>query len=220
MDKRSVLPVGTALLDAGYRVALVDLRGHGESTGDYLTYGLVDARDVSAVLDSLAVHAPLGATGAYGFSYGAAVALELAASDGRIASVVAVAPFSSLRRVVNDYEQRYLPAPLKLIPDAWFQDAVDRAGRRAGFDPDGRSPAAAIARSHGPVLLIHGESDTQVPPYHSRTLASAGGARTRLVTVPNESHASIPTDLSGTVRRETVAWFDGVIANRAPPAPR
>ena len=42
-----------ALAFAGYRVALVDLRGHGRSTGEYLTYGVREAQDVSQVIDAM-----------------------------------------------------------------------------------------------------------------------------------------------------------------------
>ena len=211
MDKRSLVPVAAALLDDGYRVVLTDLRGHGESSGDYLTYGAVEARDVSAVLDSVLVSEPAGPVGVFGFSYGAVVALELAARDERIHSVIAVAPFSSLRKVVADYEKEYLPAPLQLIPDRWFQGAVDEAGRLARFDPDARAPLAVMAGLRPSVLLIHGDADTQVPAYHSRALAQAAGGRARLVTLPNESHATIFA--SRAVRRETIAWFDGSLAS-------
>ena len=38
---------------AGYRAVLVDLRGHGRSTGKYLTYGVQEAQDISQVIDAL-----------------------------------------------------------------------------------------------------------------------------------------------------------------------
>src|SRR5215831_9206830 len=44
---------GTMLADAGYRAVLVDLRGHGRSTGDFMSYGVVEARDLSQALDAL-----------------------------------------------------------------------------------------------------------------------------------------------------------------------
>ena len=213
MDKRSLVPLAVALLDDGYRVVLTDLRGHGESSGDYLTYGAVEADDVATVLDSALEREPAGPVGVYGFSYGAVVALELGARDARIQSVVAVAPFSSLRKVVADYEREYLPAPLRLIPDGWFQSAVDEAGRLARFDPDAGSPLALMNGVRQNVLLVHGDADTQIPPYHSRELAQAARGRARLVMLPNESHATI--SVSQAVRRETLAWFDRNLASQS-----
>ena len=208
-DKRSLIGMGQALSDAGYRAVLVDLRGHGESSGRFLTYGQVEAKDVSSVLDALEARGTeLGCTGAYGFSYGASVAIELGARDRRIRSVVAVAPFSTLREVIGDYRQKYLPPPLSSIPDAWFQAAIDDAATLADFDPVHSAPLLAAARSSANLLLIHGLGDTQVPLRHSQALFGAARGNACLLTVPGADHATMPSDPTGVVRRQTVAWFD------------
>ncbi len=208
-DKRSLIGMGEALSDAGYRAVLVDLRGHGESSGRFLTYGEVEAKDVSSVLDALEARgSPLGCTGAYGFSYGGSVAVELGARDRRIAAVVAVAPFSTLRGVLADYRQKYLPPPLSAVPDAWFQGAIEDAAALADFDPDRSAPLLAAAQSNANLLLIHGTNDTQVPLRHSQALFGAARGNACLLTVPGADHATMPADATGIVRRETVAWFD------------
>jgi pimeloyl-ACP methyl ester carboxylesterase len=207
MDKRSLVPVALALSDAGYRAVLVDLRGHGESTGRFLTYGVAEARDLSAILDALGERSR-GGVGVYGFSYGAAVAIELSARDARIGAVVSIAPFSSLREVTADYERNYLPGPLRFVPDAWFQRAVDAAGARARFDPDRAAPARAVTRSTAPVLLVHGDADTQVPLRHSTAIAQAAGKRAELMEIPGATHADMPADRTGTIRRAAVEWFE------------
>ena len=216
MDKRSLAPMAAALAADGYRVVLVDLRGHGESSGRYLTYGGVEVRDISSVLDALRERGlTLGCTGVYGFSYGGAVALELSARDPRITAVVAVASFSSLREVMNDYRHKYLPAALNVIPSAWFQGAVDEAGRIAAFDPDRIAPLRAVGQSAAALLLIHGTADTQVPLRHSEALFGAAAGNARLVTVAGAEHAAMPGDSTGVVRRETLAWFDQWLAGSA-----
>lgn len=207
LDKRSVAPLAPALVDAGFRVVLVDLRGHGESTGKYLTYGSLEARDVIQVLDALGARVPLGPVGVFGYSYGGAVAVMTGALDPRVRAVVAASPFASLRSVMVDYERKYLPAPLSLVPDAWFQGAVDDAAKLAGFDPDRSTTLALAPRSQEPVLLIHGLADTQVSPNHSRALDAALGGRAELRLLPGETHESILLDRSGRVRAATTAWF-------------
>jgi len=209
MDKRSLAPMGAALAADGYRAVLVDLRGHGESSGRYLTYGSVEVEDISRVLDALRARGlTLGCTGVYGFSYGGAVALELSARDPRVTAVVAVSSFSTLRDVVDDYRRKYLPGVLSVIPSAWFQGAVDEAGRIAQFDPDRIAPLRAVSRSSAALLLIHGTADTQVPLRHSQALFGAATGNARLVTVAGAEHAAMPGDSTGVVRRETLAWFD------------
>jgi dipeptidyl aminopeptidase/acylaminoacyl peptidase len=161
------------------------------------------------VLDQLTAQGePLGCTGAYGFSYGGAVAIELAARDPRIGTVVAAAPFSSLRSVIDDYRDKYLPAPLSSVPDSWFQSAIDQASKIANFDPDTSAPLLAVGRSSPNLLLIHGTADTQVPLRHSQALFQAARGNTRLLMLTGADHSTLPGDPTGAVRRETVAWFD------------
>ena len=213
MDKRSLLPMALAVSDAGYWAVMVDLRGHGESGGDYLTYGAADAADISRLLDALQSDGlALGGVGIYGFSYGAVAAIDVAARDTRVVSVVAVAPFCSLRQVIGDYRRKYLPEVLRLVPDSWFQSAVDDAGWWAGFDADAAAPLRSVANTRAEVLLIHGDADTQVPLRHSQSLAQASAGRAHLVVVPGATHDAMPIDASRIIRDRTVAWFDGSLA--------
>jgi pimeloyl-ACP methyl ester carboxylesterase len=85
-QKRSLLPVARQLAGDGYRAVLVDLRGHGRSSGRWLTYGVVEAADLGQVLDALERDNLLaGPVGVYGTSYGAACAVMLAGRDPRCA---------------------------------------------------------------------------------------------------------------------------------------
>jgi len=187
-DKRSMRGWGRMLAAAGLRAVLVDLRGHGRSTGDWLSYGVVESRDLAQVLDAVEARGlRAGSVGVMGISYGAAVAIEWAGSDPRIEAVVAVAPFASLRSVVPGY------APIPL-PASFVSGAIDMAGRRGAFDPDSASAVVAIARCHAPVLLVHGQDDHRIPAWHSQLILAAGREHTELLLVPGAGHRSIADD--------------------------
>ena len=94
-DLRQVYRLTTpALLDAGYRVATMDLRGHGESDTTFTAYG-----DAAAASDALALVEELGATaGARAVLFGnsmCAAASVIAAADrpDLLAGVVLAGPF-------------------------------------------------------------------------------------------------------------------------------
>ncbi|MCC6897394.1 MAG: alpha/beta fold hydrolase [Polyangiaceae bacterium] len=208
LDKRSMLPSALSHLNAGYRVVLLDLRGHGRSGGGYLTYGVDDARDVSAVLDGLEARGiRLGPVGVHGFSYGAATALELSARDPRVRAVVAVSSFSSLRSVTRDYVRWQLPALAPAVPDAWLDSAVDLGALWAGFDADAAAPARAAARTRAAVLIVHGSDDPQVSPDNARAIAEACAGRAELQVLAGETHASVLADARGEVRLAATRWF-------------
>ena len=125
---------------------LVDSRGHGHSSGDWLTYGVQESRDLSQLVDALGIDGPLGVMG---ISYGGATAVEWAAREPRVRAAVAVAPFASLRDIVPIYTPRTLPLVGWLIPHFVQMRTVDAAGRLGGFDPDAASPRAAARATHG-----------------------------------------------------------------------
>ena len=50
---RAMLPHTRRLAHHGYRAVLVDLRGHGKSDGQYLTYGVQESDDLVRVIDAL-----------------------------------------------------------------------------------------------------------------------------------------------------------------------
>lgn len=192
---------GELLAGAGMRAVLVDLRGHGRSTGDVLSYGVLDARDLAAVVDALAARGPgVGRVGALGISYGAATAIEWAGRDARVERVVAIAPFASLAEVVPGYA----PVPL---PDLFVACAIARAGAMGGFNPAEASPRAAIARTAAAVLLFHGTADERIPPRHSQELLAAGAGHTELVLVDGATHETIGDDPGGGLRSRALQWL-------------
>ena len=54
-EVRAVVPEARILAGAGYHLLLIDLRGHGLSEGDQLTYGYREAWDVQTAVDYLAL---------------------------------------------------------------------------------------------------------------------------------------------------------------------
>lgn len=209
-DKSALAGLGNRLASRGFCVVLPDLRGHGRSSGDWLTYGVREARDLSRLVDVVQTSGRCeGRVGALGFSYGAAVAIQLAAIDVRVRSVVAIAPFSSLDAVVPDYVRAYLGWAGALIPRQVIAAGVGRAGKLGDFNPDAASPIAAIRHTEAKVLLIHGRKDGHVPFQHSVALHSAAGENSELLLLEGEDHYSISSDRHGIIAGRGVDWLRG-----------
>jgi len=204
-----MLSPARSLAAAGYRAVLVDLRGHGRSTGEFLTFGVQEARDLSQVIDDLYRRGlAAGPLGVYGISYGATTAIHLAGCDPRIRAVVAVAPFSTMRDEVPDFGRVMVPGLGWVIPADTYQRAIDEAGRVADFDPDRASAVEAIRRTTAPVLLIHGTNDWIVPHRHSVRLHEAAPDHTQLLSVPWYGHVVIWGDPTCEVAQRAREWFD------------
>ena len=88
-----MLPAARKLARDGYRVVLVDLRGCGRSSGEWISWGGIEIHDMSQLLDELHRRGLADdRVGVVGFSYGGSLGIQLAAVDRRVKAVVALRP--------------------------------------------------------------------------------------------------------------------------------
>ncbi len=87
---------------------------------------------------------------------GAAIALQAAADEPRVAAVVAVASISDLRTAANER------APF-FASRGNIEEALRIAEQQGKFVVAEVSPVAAARQIRAPVLLIHGERDERRP---------------------------------------------------------
>lgn len=204
-----MVDIAQALADDGYRAVVVDLRGHGGSTGDMLTFGVHEARDLSRVIDELDARGLLaGNLGVFGHSYGATTAIHLAALDPRVQAVVATAPFADMRDEVPHYVRTILPGVGHLLSDDFYNRLVDDAARRGGFDPDNASAAVAAMHVRAPILLLHGLEDIVVPPVNSQRIYQGAPAGSKLIYLRDIGHFGVWLDVDGRVEKHTLDWFE------------
>ncbi len=176
------LRLGNQLADRGWDVILMDLRGHGFSGGDYITWGAKEKRDVKAVVDHVVAHEAVSdRVYAFGSSMGGAVAVQYAAIDDRCKGVIALSPpldaINVFRRI------------LCLTTESQFQSAVIKAGEIAGFNPAEASTLAAAQQLDCPIVLVHGAWDLLIPATHSEAIFDTTAApRKRLVRMRFAGH--------------------------------
>jgi alpha-beta hydrolase superfamily lysophospholipase len=193
-NRASAIGIAERFTARGFTVIAYDSRAHGESTGDACTYGYYEKKDLGRVLDTVRA-TPIVVLG---HSLGAAVALQAAAVDDRISSVVAVETFSDLRTVARE-------RALFVLTEGMIANAFAEAESRAAFIVNDVSPVAAAARIRVPVLLVHGADDRETKPDHSRRVYDALTGPKRLIIVPNAGHnRSLTTEVWTEIER----WLD------------
>jgi alpha-beta hydrolase superfamily lysophospholipase len=190
-DKRNLVGGALGHTARGLRAIAIDSRGHGESAGRYLTYGVEEALDLVQLVDALEQRGllakPLSVVGS---SYGGATALQYAARDPRVDRVVALAPFASLREVVPAYIAWKLGPLALLVPSALIDDLLDGATGQAAFDADAACPRCVAPAIQASVLLIHSRDDERIPWQHSAAIQKALRSPVELMLVDGADHVS------------------------------
>jgi uncharacterized protein len=199
------------LLRAEYSVVMMDARAHGASEGKMATYGWLERRDTTAIIDALyASLAPAHPQHlfALGESKGAAMALQSVAADPRIEAVVAEAAFASLREAAYDYAglQKYpLLGKTLFAPGAWTM--IYRGESLAGFPAAEVSPQKSVAARNFPVLLICDGADTTLPCRHTRKIFAAVTGPKELWEVPDAFHTAAITYQPAEFARRVLAFL-------------
>ena len=172
--------------EKGWKAMMADQRGHGESEGKTITFGVKERFDV---LDWInwAVKRFGEEQDIYlvGISMGAATVL-MAAGEGlppQVKGIWADCGYSSPEAVLrHTIRTRRLPEGA-----GWF---VTRLGARlfGGFDPREATALDAVARIKIPVLIIHGQNDGMVPHEMGAELSEACGGQVEFLSVPGAHH--------------------------------
>ena len=168
--------VGERLAKKGYDVVLMDLRAHGRSGGQFITYGGKEKPDVKAVLDKLiAQKAVSDKVYAFGGNLGASVAIQYAAIDPRCQGVVAIAPYKDFRSMAR--------LGMPLVSEAEFKRVMEAAGKMGEFTPEEASAVEAAKKLACPLLVIQGLLDVSVPLDHGKAIYDAAGGPKKLTIV-------------------------------------
>jgi uncharacterized protein len=163
----------------GFNVLALDYRGYGGSAGSPSLPGV--QRDIDAALAALLARGDVDPRRIvlFGQSLGGALAIHYAARGAHhlnLRAVIADSAFADYGLIVREKMAGFfLTWPLQWLPALTVDNRY--------------SPRAAIhAVSPIPLLLIHGEADSIVPPHHSRQLYEAAAQPKELWIVPAAGH--------------------------------
>lgn len=185
----AMAPWALRLAEDGWRCVLVDLRGHGKSTGRQIFFGVQEALDLSQLLDALAregqVVAPIAAIGE---SYGAALALRWKGVDPRIDSVVAIAPYAVLSNAVLNICHDYA----KWLPAGLVKAGLRKLPSTVKVEPDELDPVMVLARNPVAALFVAGGADKIAPPKDVQELFWVSASGSELEVIPHATHEALP----------------------------
>ncbi len=169
----------------GFNVILVDQRAHGESEGNTICFGVKEKYDVLSwvnyTVERFGKDVKICLSG---ISMGAATVLESTALElpENVKCVIADSPYSSAKEII-----KIVCAQMK-VPVWVTYPFVLLGGKIYGHLNLSGGAESAVKRAKIPVLLLHGEADTFVPPEMSKRIYDACASEKFLYLFPDAGH--------------------------------
>jgi len=230
--RQVMLPRSVFLVHGGYHVLAIDLRGHGESGGRFISPGLVERRDVLGAIRYVRTRGERGPIALFGVCQGGVASLFAAAESPEVRAVITDSAFASgydVARNLRNYfvhdpagsrgrtgiadprnpwvramfRITYLPGIVSSVALVYYL----RTGVWLGSDlVSALSPAARISC---PVLVISGEADWIVPPADARKIFTVIPNRSKtFLSFPNASHDGAWSSAPEQYRKLVLAFLD------------
>ncbi len=219
-------PDALRALALGYNVLLPDLRGHRPSEGEFVTYGLLEKRDLELALESARERfgIDLGRLGVHACSAGTLTALEFSANKESVRALWIESPYADPAEMARHYLSVATGLPRALLAlTSWL--AIRRAVNRVRRDlhlTDPRAgiraidPVAALGRVSAKVCLVHGETDLLVPPRFGARLRAALPAGSTIWNVEGAGHCHHDDEAAKKVAEEYARRWTGFFGESLP----
>lgn len=201
-DKANILQA-THFLSEKYNLLLFDFRYFGESEGRYSTGGVKESKDILAAIEFLKNDKNFTKIGAIGFSMGGAAILM---SESKDLKAIVIDSAYATGDMILERLYVFFPGVLKL-PFVWLTKFYALLFFK--INANEISPLNSIRELESPILLIHGEKDSQIPVENTRLLyESSDKNRTELWIVPEADHGTAFALYPEEYKNRVIQFFD------------
>lgn len=154
--------------DLGFNVLLPDMRGHGESPYNNISFGFSDNSDVTEWIKYIIENDEKARIALFGVSLGAAAVTVTASADlpDNVRLVIADSCYTSMKELLKEYVKAETPFSALLVTELTSAFAKNKIG----CSPEDTDTISILQNVELPVMFINGEDDSVVPPLLSKRL--------------------------------------------------
>ncbi|MDV2582452.1 alpha/beta hydrolase [Alkalibacillus haloalkaliphilus] len=173
--------------ELGYNVLLSDLRGHGDSEGEYIGFGWHDRLDLIDWVNRVVEHqGPETEIVLHGLSMGAAAVLMASGEDlpDQVKAIVADSGYTGVYDLFEYQMDRMYNLPsFPVLPTTSLVTKV-----RADYSLKEASALDQVKQAEVPILYIHGKKDAFVPTSMTEELYEATNSEAQIKLFEDAGH--------------------------------
>lgn len=173
--------------DMGYNILIPDLRGHGESEGNYIGMGWYDRLDILKWIDLILNENENSKIILHGVSMGAAT-VSMTSGEELPSNIKAIISDCGYTSVWEQFSHQL--KSMYSLPNFPIMNASSAIARfKAGYGLKEASALKQVEKSKTPILFIHGDEDDFVPYKMMDELYDATSSDKERLTVKGAGHA-------------------------------
>ena len=159
-NRNAMWDYGYMFSEEGYNILLPDMRGHGESEGNYIGMGWLDRKDVVKWIDLICQQDPEAEIILHGVSMGGGTVMMTSGEElpANVKAIVEDCGYTSVWDIFSDE----MKALFNLPDFPLLHTASVIAKIRAGYTFQEASAREQVAKTQVPMLFIHGSADNFV----------------------------------------------------------
>jgi pimeloyl-ACP methyl ester carboxylesterase len=189
----------------GYSVLLPDFQAHGESTGEFITFGSRESLDAVAALAYLRACAPDERVGVIGVSMGGAAAL-LGPRPLDADALVLESVYPTIRQALEDRLAVWM-GPLGRLNRYVAPVVLRTVSAEIGVREDALRPIDRIAQAGVPVFVLSGTRDRYTPLDEARALFQHARGPKQFWPVEGAAHEDLYAFTGGEYERRIGAFL-------------
>jgi pimeloyl-ACP methyl ester carboxylesterase len=190
-NKSDILPT-VSFLYPHFNLFLFDFRGHGDSQGRLVSFGLREDKDLLGAINYIKKNPKTNKLpiGIWGYSFGGAVAIKTCAQSKEIKALVTDSAYADFPEMIIQHYGNL--GPLKYIFGAGgkFIGNILFRGKLSEL-----SPETFMDSLNTPILIIHASGDSLVPVEHAERLYDKAKQPKELLILQDITHGAIETGL-------------------------
>jgi hypothetical protein len=209
-SRESVRPYAQMLVDHGFGVLAVDLRGRGESGGNMNAFGWEGTRDVGAAVRYLLEQAEVQSIGGLGLSLGGEVLL------GAVSEYPAITAVASDGATHRSFDELYdLPSERPLYRHFVSRVMYLSVQLFSGDRPPTPTILDSITAAEATRLLLIAAGNNSAEVAYNQMFASAVGERATLWVVPGVGHTQAFASVPEAYEQQVMDFFQATLLNTA-----